>query len=142
MWAVVAACVWVCVVATPQPLHLERDSYRRPQAAAWQKRLAASSVSSSDQQNPPEEFSDFSQHLPQLSAVNSQLMLRSPRGQRQYDVPQIGRNRCTKKVPIFSHPRAVNCSRDGSRYRNVILYTPNIPVGDLELLTALFLYEI
>lgn len=104
MWAVVAACVWVCVVATPQPLHLERDSFRRPQAAVWQKRLAAS-ASSSDQQNPSEEFSDFSQHIPQLSAVNSQLMLRSPRGQRQYDVPQIGRRSVTETTFI---PRISN----------------------------------
>ncbi|XP_044257965.1 uncharacterized protein LOC123007025 [Tribolium madens] len=80
MWAVVAAAFWVCVVATPQPLHLERDSFRRPNV--WQKR---------DQQaigqNPATV--DMTQHLPQLVAVNSQLMLRSPRGSRQYDVPQI-----------------------------------------------------
>ncbi|KAJ8951486.1 hypothetical protein NQ318_000182 [Aromia moschata] len=76
MWAVVAACVCVCVAATPQPLHLERDSFRRPAAAVWQKRLVADHQQPG---NPPEEFSDFSQHLPQLSAVNSQLMLRSPR---------------------------------------------------------------
>ncbi|XP_060524947.1 uncharacterized protein LOC132701202 [Cylas formicarius] len=82
--ATAAAALWmVCVVATPQPMHLERDSYRRPSiVAAWQKRV---------DQHPKEDFmtGDFSQHLPQLSAVNSQLMLRSPRGQRQYDVPQI-----------------------------------------------------
>jgi hypothetical protein len=82
MWAVVAAAFWVCVVATPQPLHLERDSFRRPNV--WQKRDQQSIG-----QNPATV--DMTQHLPQLVAVNSQLMLRSPRGSRQYDVPQIGK---------------------------------------------------
>ncbi|XP_030757916.1 uncharacterized protein LOC115883670 [Sitophilus oryzae] len=75
--AAAALCV-VCVVATPQP---RRDSPFR----GWQKRL--------DQMPPAapnsDYASDFQQHLPQISAANSQLMLRSPRGQRQYDVPQI-----------------------------------------------------
>lgn len=89
MWAVVAAAFWVCVVATPQPLHLERDSFRRPNV--WQKReqnpsSSSSSSASSNSNNP----ADMTQ-IPQLFAVNSQLMLRSPRGSRQYDVPQIGR---------------------------------------------------
>lgn len=67
MWAVLAAAIWVCALATPQPLHLERDSFRRPDALDWNKR---------DQNSP---------QLPQAS----QLMLRTPRGSRQYDVPQI-----------------------------------------------------
>lgn len=77
MWAVLAAAIWVCALATPQPLHLERDSFRRPRPEpllhlenSWQKR---------DQNGP---------QVPQ--ATSSQLMLRSPRGSRQYDVPQIG----------------------------------------------------
>ncbi|KAJ8918942.1 hypothetical protein NQ315_016844 [Exocentrus adspersus] len=107
MWAVVAAaCVWVCVLATPQPLHLERDSFRRPQAATWQKRLASSSSSSSsstDQQIPAaEEFSDYSQHFPQLSALGSQLMLRSSRASRTYDVPQIVPHRLSGIKPTAS----------------------------------------
>lgn len=69
MWAVIAAAVWVCALATPQPLHLERDSYRRPhqqQALDWQKR-------------------------DQVAPQPPQLLLRSPRASRQYDVPQIGK---------------------------------------------------
>ncbi|KAG5885284.1 hypothetical protein JTB14_000841 [Gonioctena quinquepunctata] len=85
MWAV-WACLLAVVAASPQPLHLERDSFRRPAAAAWQKRLVAGA-------HPvPEDFAAFQHHHlpPQVDDVNSQLMLRSPRGQRQYDVPQIG----------------------------------------------------
>ncbi|XP_074030395.1 uncharacterized protein [Leptinotarsa decemlineata] len=84
MWAV-WACLWAVVAASPQPLHLERDSFRRPLAAAssWQKRIVAAHRS-------PEELSAFQhQHLPQVDKAASQLMLRSPRGQRQYDVPLI-----------------------------------------------------
>lgn len=73
--AAAALCV-VCVVATPQPL---RDTFR-----GWKKRM--------DQKPSADDFSsDFQQHIPQLSIASSQLMLRSPRGQRQYDVPQIGK---------------------------------------------------
>lgn len=79
MWAVLAAAVWVCALATPQPLHLERDSFRRPRPESpihldtWQKR----------DQNSISPLTDTS--------FSSQLMLRSPRGSRQYDVPQIGK---------------------------------------------------
>ncbi|XP_076253465.1 low-density lipoprotein receptor domain-containing jelly belly protein [Rhynchophorus ferrugineus] len=73
--AAAALCV-VCVVATPQLL---RDSPFR----GWQKRLDQVPANSDD------FATDFQHHLPQISAANSQLMLRSPRGQRQYDVPQI-----------------------------------------------------
>ncbi|CAH0553736.1 unnamed protein product [Brassicogethes aeneus] len=76
MWALVVAALWVCVAATPpQPLHLERDSYRRP--STWQKRTQ------------DHHQQDVSQHIPHLSAANSQLMMRPPRGSPQYDVPQI-----------------------------------------------------
>ncbi|KAF7287980.1 hypothetical protein GWI33_000040 [Rhynchophorus ferrugineus] len=76
--AAAALCV-VCVVATPQLL---RDSPFR----GWQKRLDQVPANSDD------FATDFQHHLPQISAANSQLMLRSPRGQRQYDVPQIGKH--------------------------------------------------
>lgn len=74
MWAVLAAAIWVCALATPQPLHLERDSFRRPQPLDWQKRDQAAP-------QPP------------------QLMLRSPRSSsRQYDVPQIGESIYQKRT--------------------------------------------
>ncbi|XP_066140934.1 uncharacterized protein jeb [Euwallacea fornicatus] len=74
--AAAALCV-VCVVATPQPL---RDNIRN-----WRKRM------DQKQQQPSstDEFPELQQHIPQMSLANSQLMLRSTRGQRQYDVPQI-----------------------------------------------------
>ncbi|XP_019877336.1 uncharacterized protein LOC109605213 [Aethina tumida] len=79
MWAVVVAVLWGCVVATPQPLHLKQDSFGRP--TTWQKRL------SEDPHSPTSEI--LAHHIPQINSANSQLMLRSPRGSRQYDVPQI-----------------------------------------------------
>lgn len=66
MWAVLAAAVWVCALATPQPLHLERNSFRRPQTSLeWQKR---------------------DQPMSQIPAP----MIRSSRNPN-YDVPQIGK---------------------------------------------------
>lgn len=65
MWRVLAAAVWVCALANPQPLYLERDSYKRsPPALTWQKR------------DQPE---------------STELLIRSSRSSRQYDVPQIGK---------------------------------------------------
>lgn len=91
MWAVWAlwAGLWVAAVATPhKPILFERDSTLRrqmphPSITFWQKRHQ---VAAGAARAPPDELRDFQQHL---DAVNSQLMLRSPRGQRQYDVPQI-----------------------------------------------------
>lgn len=90
MWAVLAAVVWVCALATPLPLHLERDSFRRPRpdapyhhldvADTWQKR----------------DHHDASPDATQTTS--SQLMLRSPRGSRQYDVPQIGESHLCPKA--------------------------------------------
>ncbi|XP_050509174.1 uncharacterized protein LOC114338412 [Diabrotica virgifera virgifera] len=92
MWAVWAlwAGLWAAAVATPhQPLHLERDSSLRrqmsPSVRIWHKRHQVTGAASAPGA-PPDELRNFQQHL---DAVNSQLMLRSPRGQRQYDVPQI-----------------------------------------------------
>ena len=72
MWAVLAAVLWVCALVAPQPLHLERDSFRRPQAVYFsQKRDQVGAQS----QSPPQ-----------------QMMIRTPRlTPRQYDVPQIGK---------------------------------------------------
>lgn len=84
MWAV-WACLWAVVVAAPQSHHLERDSFRRPHAAmSWQKRLVAAEHHNS----AVDDYSEY--HIPNIKSGNSQLMLRSPRGERQYDVPQIG----------------------------------------------------
>ncbi|XP_056647615.1 uncharacterized protein LOC130452388 [Diorhabda sublineata] len=88
MWAVWAlwAGLWVAAVATPrQPIHFDKDSTLRRQMPHpfWQKRHQVNAAAA---RPPPDELRDFQQHL---DAVNSQLMLRSPRGQRQYDVPQI-----------------------------------------------------
>ncbi|CAG9859207.1 unnamed protein product [Phyllotreta striolata] len=89
MWAVWAlwAGLWAAAAATPQPLHLERDSMRRQvplPVTVWQKRHQAAAVQAAAV--APDELRDFQHHL---DAVNSQMMLRSPRGERQYDVPQI-----------------------------------------------------
>lgn len=88
MWAV-WACLWAVVVAAPQNHHLERDSFRRSNAAmAWQKRL----VAAESQNLASDDYTDYQQHhIPLMESGNSQLMLRSPRGQREYDVPQIGK---------------------------------------------------
>lgn len=88
MWAI-WACLWAVVVAAPQSHHLERDSFRRPHAAmAWQKRLVAAEQ---HHNSATDDFSDYQHHIPIMDSGNSQLMLRSPRGEREYDVPQIGK---------------------------------------------------
>lgn len=92
MWFLWASTVClVLVTATP---HLQRDSYRRTSnypasnvvGGGWQKRLAQAIDDQQDFQ--PQQL------IPsQLETTDSQrLMLRSPRGQRQYDVPQIGKS--------------------------------------------------
>ncbi|KAL3276349.1 hypothetical protein HHI36_011732 [Cryptolaemus montrouzieri] len=74
MWTILAV-LWICVVATT---HLVRESsVRRP--SVWQKRDFPVINS------PEKEIFD----LPQIAQSNSQIMLRSTRGSRQYDVPQI-----------------------------------------------------
>lgn len=78
MWAVIAAAVWVCAVATPQPLHLERDSFRRPQHQQ-------------QQQQQPGLLDWQKRDQIALPPQPPQLMLRSSRAGRQYDVPQIGK---------------------------------------------------
>ncbi|KAL1505191.1 hypothetical protein ABEB36_004812 [Hypothenemus hampei] len=83
--ATAALCV-VCVIATPpQPF---RDIFR-----GWKKRLDHQKLPTKLNEDIPagaaSSSSDFQQHIPQLSLASSQLMLRAPRGQRQYDVPQI-----------------------------------------------------
>lgn len=93
MWAVWAlwAGLWAAAAATPQPLHLERDSLRRQvplPVTVWQKRHQAAAAQAAAA--APDELRDFQHHLD--AAVNSQMMLRSPRGERQYDVPQIGKS--------------------------------------------------
>lgn len=54
----------------------------------WQKRHQAAAAQAAAA--APDELRDFQHHLD--AAVNSQMMLRSPRGERQYDVPQIGKS--------------------------------------------------
>ncbi|KAH1020167.1 hypothetical protein HUJ04_009883 [Dendroctonus ponderosae] len=72
--AAAALCV-VCVVATPQP---RRETFRY-----WKKRMDSQPIvdqSTPNFQSPPEQY----------HGVNSQLVMRTPRGQRPYDIPQIG----------------------------------------------------
>ncbi|KAJ8984266.1 hypothetical protein NQ317_007499 [Molorchus minor] len=123
MWAVVAACLCVCVAATPQRLHLEKDSYRRP--SLWQKRVAAS------QENPTDEFSDYSQHMPQLSAINSQLMLRSPRTERPYDVPQIVRKVILSRtrLPLTRTTRDAKRSSNKQSNAGIVMECPILQMG-------------
>ncbi|XP_018322270.1 uncharacterized protein LOC108734988 [Agrilus planipennis] len=87
MWAVLAAAIWVCALANPlQPLHLERGSYRHPQEfAAWRKRDSTAGGQQQQQQQQDQQVSIGQTGLPGAE----QLMLRSPRGGRQYDVPQV-----------------------------------------------------
>ncbi|XP_048517784.1 uncharacterized protein LOC109538991 [Dendroctonus ponderosae] len=71
--AAAALCV-VCVVATPQP---RRETFRY-----WKKRMDSQPIvdqSTPNFQSPPEQY----------HGVNSQLVMRTPRGQRPYDIPQI-----------------------------------------------------
>lgn len=95
MWVFWTTWWWWLTAAVLASPHLEREAYRRSNvaaAAAWQKRLI---VSERQDRESADDFAAYPQHhlqsqMDQQSPGNSQLMLRSPRGQRQYDVPQIG----------------------------------------------------
>ncbi|VEN48988.1 unnamed protein product, partial [Callosobruchus maculatus] len=85
LWTTIVAAI--ATVAATSAANAGRDVFSR----SWQKRLSSSGDihQSQQQQQLPDDLREFHQQLPNLQVFSSQLMLRAPRGQRQYDVPQI-----------------------------------------------------
>ncbi|CAH1969456.1 unnamed protein product [Acanthoscelides obtectus] len=87
LWTTIVAAI--ATVAAASAANAGRDAFSR--SGSWQKRLSSSGDlhQSQQQQQLPDDLREFHQQLPNLQVFSSQLMLRAPRGQRQYDVPQI-----------------------------------------------------
>lgn len=85
MWRALTTAIWVCALASPQPLHLERDPLylRRSPASGltWQKR---------DQSDHHQHSHQGEQGQQHYQSEPTQLLIRTSRSSRQYDVPQIG----------------------------------------------------
>ncbi|GLV31813.1 hypothetical protein CBL_07573 [Carabus blaptoides fortunei] len=134
MWCLVMTTVWLLAAATtcarggvpPAPMHARRPYDQPPQDLLRSESGAASVVADESWTNKRDTGST-------LQA--SQLMLRSPRSSRQYDVPQIGATPAAadrlhalhRSIPL---PRADTVCGGGNRERQA-----NVPYACVYITT-------